>query len=52
MSAAQRSALRGMVDAILAVKHCPADIRFRAESLRDRLDPPATVAFVLVVPLR
>lgn len=52
MSAAQRKALLGMMDAILAVKHCPADIRARAESLEAKLDPVAGFFRGLGFPVR
>lgn len=39
MTEAQRAALLGLMDAILAVKHCPSDIRARAEALEEKLSP-------------
>jgi len=48
MTVAQRSALLGMMDAILAVDHAPAGIRARAERLRDRLCPSRVSAVILV----
>ena len=43
MTPAQRSALLGMLDAILAVKHCPDAIRTRAEDLQANLSPVAAL---------
>ncbi len=48
MTARQRSALIGMMDAILAVDHAPAGIRARAQDLRGRLDQPTPSAIILI----
>lgn len=37
MTDTQRDATIGMVQAVLAVHHCPPDIRFRAENLLAKL---------------
>lgn len=39
MTASQRAALIEMTDAILACRSADASMRFRAQNLRDRLDP-------------
>lgn len=43
MTTSQRSALSGMMSAILAVDHCPPDIRARAEALQAKLSPFAAL---------
>ncbi|WP_156647644.1 hypothetical protein [Methylobacterium sp. Leaf87] len=37
MTDAQREATVQMMNAIVAVKHCPPDLRFRAENLVEKL---------------
>ncbi|GJD77992.1 hypothetical protein [Methylobacterium gregans] len=48
MTARQRSALVGMMDAILAVDQASVGIRARAQDLRDRLDQPTPSAIILI----